>query len=132
MEYLTDEDFQTAQQNGISKTTAYQRFYEYGWTREDTVTKPVNSHLLVSAEYKKKCAEVGLSYSTFTKRVKRGMKPEMALALSSKPKLSQEHIAIAEENGISLNTLKKRFYNYRWPIERAITEPINVQYRRKS
>ena len=129
--YLTDEDFETAERNGITRTTAHQRFYAYGWTREDAITKRVNDHLLTSQEHKKMCEEVGLNYYTFTDRLKRGMKPEEALALTAKPKLTQEHIAIAESNGISYNTVKTRVYRYRWPIERATTEKINTKFRRK-
>lgn len=42
-----------------------------------------------------------------------------------KAKLTEEHIRIAESNGISKATLYQRFYNRRWPIQKAISKPVN-------
>ena len=39
--YLTQEDFETAEKNGIGYNTAHARVYRYGWDAEDAITKPV-------------------------------------------------------------------------------------------
>lgn len=33
-QYLTDQDYEVAKQNGISKINAYNRFYILGWSKE--------------------------------------------------------------------------------------------------
>ena len=55
--YLLDEDFETAQKNGIGYMTAYNRFYRLGWTAEKTITKPVKKHKSFKEEVKKICPD---------------------------------------------------------------------------
>lgn len=131
MEYLTAEDYAAAIKNGISRKNAYQRFYVYGWTKERTINEPLRDRSFFK-KYKEKCAEIGLNYQTFLKRLRRGISPEDALYLPKKPKLSPDLIAIAEKNGISPSTAKIRAYQYKWSVDRAITEPVHTEFRRKT
>lgn len=39
--YITPEEYALAQSRGIKKNIVYQRFYAYGWTIEDAISKPV-------------------------------------------------------------------------------------------
>lgn len=138
---LLPEDFAVASKNGISYMNAYNRFYVYGWTKHDAITKPLKKPNLWP-KYGPICKENGVSETSFYHRIKHGMSPEEA---ATKPKLKRgeiigkpqqvkitpEIIAIAEKNGISKNTLKYRVSMYKWSVERAMTEPVHKQYRRK-
>jgi hypothetical protein len=134
--YLTQEDYVKAKANGISYENAYARFYNYGWSVEDTINKPLHRPSLWS-QYKELADEHGIKQGTFYDRVAKGIKPEEAATLPNLRivnvaiKVTPEIVAIAAANGISKGTLKYRVHKYRWPIERAMTEPINAQYRRK-
>lgn len=65
-----------------------------------------------------------LNYNTIYQRVyKNGWTKAKALntpSRKSKPKISKEHLKIAEENGITRQTLDNRL-NRGWELERAIT-----------
>lgn len=41
--------------------------------------------------------------------------------------LTEEHYLTAEANGISRKNAYQRWYHYGWEIERAITEPLQIQ-----
>ncbi|KAB2337631.1 hypothetical protein F7731_08530 [Cytobacillus depressus] len=130
--HLTDDDYKLAEQNGISRQTAYHRFYSLGWSAEKTVNTPLNKSSKDRSLWRKKCDEIGLKYSTFQKRVRKGMKPEDAFYLPRKPKLSLKQIEIASSNGIGMNTVMNRVYNQKWDVERAITEPVDKRKTRIS
>ena len=40
MEYLTDEDYAIAAENGIKRGTVYSRFHNSGWSVERSINKP--------------------------------------------------------------------------------------------
>ena len=125
MPILTQNDIRQAELNGIGRKTLYNRVYSLGMEVEEAITKPT---------VKKECAwgafkDIAVvSRSTFYYRIADGMEPEQAATTPRKPrkgcKIFPEHIAIAEKNGIGLPTLRQRVYGYKWPIERAISEPI--------
>lgn len=139
--YLTQEDFETAKANGISYMTAYNRFYSYGWDAERAVTEPTHTYAKQKLwpRFKDLATEHGICQQTFYNRMRyRGMTPKKAATTPlEKPKytgkriLNDELIQRAADNGISLNTLKRRVYTYYWDAERAVTTPINIQRRRK-
>ena len=145
--YLLDEDFETAQKNGISYMTAYNRFYRLGWTAEKTITKPVKKHKSFKEEVKKICPdykerlkELNIDYATLYQRVARGtMTLEEALITKKlnpaeagirKRKetalVKEEQYQIAERNGINRATSKARVYCYGWSVERAITQKVDI------
>lgn len=71
MDYLSDEDYEIAESNGISRQTVYQRI-KYGWSKKKAITRPVTN-------YRKLCKEIGLNYHTFNERLERGWSVEKAL-----------------------------------------------------
>jgi hypothetical protein len=135
--YLTPEDIETARENGISYQHAYNRFYKYGWTREESITKPIRpkSHSLY-AKYKDVCV---VTRNAFNARIKKGMTPEEAALTpredytirSGKGKLSKKLYEQALKNGIGRPTVHARVYIYNWSVERAITTPVNTKFRKK-
>lgn len=42
---LTDEHYKIAKENGISRQTAYVRWYMLGWSIEDSITLPIKARV---------------------------------------------------------------------------------------
>jgi len=129
MEYLTDQDYEIAEQNGISKSAAYQRFYNYEWSKERAITEKINAkESSLYSQYKEKCRQNNVSGDLFRKRLKKGMSPEEAA--SKPPEFHRpwgrygdmsENYKIAEKNGINPRTVRTRIYTMKWSVEKAIT-----------
>lgn len=131
MEYLTDADYERAEKNGINRNNLYSRVYSYGWSIERAVTTPILVRSTDWAELKDRAV---VSQCTFYDRKKKGWPSEQAAltpadqTVKKSAKLNKEHFYIALSNGISKNTVCQRVYKYRWPVERAITEPVNLKF----
>lgn len=138
MDYLNDEDYAIAKENGISRHRAYIRMYELGWSKHDAITKPLQH--LMWPKYKEQCEQNKVSQVTFYKRVQKGMSPDEASTLPPRerggryknPKLPQEIVQQAAKNGISIYALRQRVYVYRWPVEKAVSTPTDGSKRRKA
>jgi hypothetical protein len=138
---LTIMDYVKAKKNGISQRAAYQRFMEYGWDKERAITEPVAKRDLYK-KWKPLIDLVKLKRHTFyTRVISMGMTPFEACitpveGVKGRPvgngKLTEKHIAIAKRNGISRGTVNQRVYSYKWSVERAITEPVHTQFRKKA
>lgn len=133
--YLTDEDYKKAEENGINRNNAYARFYVYGWSVEDTISKPVKDLKDTAWHKHKELAEKnGIKQNTFYGRIHKGMTPYEAATtpkkkfggFAGKRVITDEMIAIAASNGISEATLRHRYYSYNWDLERAYTESIDA------
>jgi hypothetical protein len=136
--YLNPEDFQVAKDNGISYEMVYNRFYILGWQKERAITTPIKRRTWKWKDYEVACAEVGITRNAFNKRIKDGWDLKRASTTPFVPyserrknvKVTEEVKAIAAQNGIPEGTLKTRVYQYKWTVERAMTEPIHTQFRR--
>lgn len=79
MEYLTDEDYEIALSNGISKERAYSRFYKESLTRTEAITKPVQRQVRGRYEkWKSICDQNGVSRKLFLNRCHNGWTEERA------------------------------------------------------
>ena len=134
---LTKEDYKIAHSNGISTKLAYNRFWVYGWTRIDAITKPIAVQKpSLYKQWQTVCEENKISRSTFNMRVKDDMTPEKA---STKPvagrgrvkSLPEELVKLAESNGISYRQLYMRINFNHYDEQRAATEPINENKRKR-
>jgi hypothetical protein len=140
---LTDKEYSQARRNGINYQTAYTRRHLLGWSKEDTVYKPVHKNETVESEIREKYRErriaLGISIWKFNQRVfKDGIGPEEFLSdpklhedrkrKPSKHFITDEQYAIAASNGISRRQLQNRLSmnGKNFPIERAITEPMGT------
>jgi hypothetical protein len=131
MKYLTNDDYEIAAKNGISYNVAYARFYEYGWSKEDTITKPIIKPNMWPT-HKELAYSNGIGQNTFHARVRKGMTPEEAATTPLKQRggkylggrITPEMYARAKDNGIKRNTLIHRVYHYGWDAEKATTEPV--------
>jgi hypothetical protein len=75
--WLTDEEIETAKQNGIPYQTWYGRIYRRGWDIERAITTPPNGKKTL----KQLAEENGLNYSTVHERIyHRGWDKERALS----------------------------------------------------
>lgn len=138
MDYLTDEDFALAEANGIRKALAYDRFYRLGWAKKRATTETPKRRIW--PDYKEEAEANGVTRHMFFKRIGDGIEPEEAIAMGyighgsnrgqHKKRLGRMHVEIAEANGIPEGTARNRVNLYGWDIERAITEPVHVKYRR--
>lgn len=138
MYYLTDEDYQIAEKNGISRNRAYARYYVNCWDKKRAITQPIYKNTKEYREQAKIAQANGISISTFYSRVKTGWSLEEA---SSKPigyrrerkkKITDEQLAIAAENGIKPSSVWNRVNTLFWPIEKAITKPVNQKFNWRS
>jgi hypothetical protein len=80
-EWLTEEDYKIAAKNGISYDAAYKRFYRYGYSREDAITKPIiprNKRSARKSAWWDYADTAIVCRETFEKRIKKGMHPAMA------------------------------------------------------
>lgn len=139
MEYLTDEHYAIAEQNGIPKKNVDHRYYYSNkkWTIQEAITKPLKSPPQFEAEWnemKDIALTNGITRSQFGNRMRRGKSKEEA----AKPKLTEEekaqlvkqrrgirnpHLKRAVANGIKPCTYYHRLF-LGWSKEQACTEPI--------
>lgn len=119
--FITNEDYEKAAKNGISKSNVYQRVNEYGWDLERAITAPVRKKnggiyagMIVFAE------QNGISKPTFFKRVKEGMDIYEA---ATKPIGYAAHLELARKNGIKDVTFYQRIKRGMKPYE-AATKPV--------
>jgi hypothetical protein len=82
--YLTEEDYDIAAKNGISRKRAYQRFYQNGWEKKRSITQPINKGTMWK-NYREKCEAIGITKAAFYSRIYRGMSPEVASTTPSLP-----------------------------------------------
>jgi hypothetical protein len=139
MEYLTDDDYKQAAENGIAYHIAYKRYYEYEWSKEDTINKPLHKPNTWPT-YKALAHSNGIGQNTFYTRVRSGMTLEEAATTPLQGKgfqylggrITPEMWATAKDNGIKKNTLVCRIYRYGWDPERAVTQPVDKKKARKT
>lgn len=146
MLYIQDSDYEIAEVNGISRSAVYNRVYSYGWSIKDAITKPTSKRSKEKAEFARIAVKNGISRDVFYCRVRKGWDLRKA---STEPVLSRKEVAlrvaesqrtilsigrrkIAEANGIPYSTVISRIRKYGWSVQRAITEPVNVQFRKKA
>lgn len=137
MEYLTPEDFIVAEQNGISRDRVLDRYYD-GWSKNRAITQPVRTISAERAKYREIAEQNGISNENFSNRIRRGWTLDEASTIplgqhrelpgSIHAKLSKEQIAEAERNGIPRSTLFNRVYTLLWPVDKAITVPVNKKH----
>lgn len=138
-EYITPEDFETAEQNGLSMKLVRERVYNLGWDIDKAISTPKRKIKKdpLWAKWRKVASENGVSYQLYSKRVKEwGIDPEVAastkpmkfdeihqLAMKAIRKYDPKLLEIAAKNGISKKLFYRRVSGHKWDIERAITTP---------
>ncbi|UGO49288.1 transcription regulator [Bacillus phage vB_BanH_Emiliahah] len=140
--YLTPEDFDIAEENGIPRHVAHRRFYEQGHSRKRAVTQPVQKRPNPWAEWKDVALKNGICKGTFKSRIYKGSTPEQAATepiktteelavlmekgrIKKRRRISKELHERARKNGISATTLQYRllYSKHPWSEEDAVTIP---------
>jgi hypothetical protein len=138
MYYLTEEDYARAASNGISRAMAYNRYYRCkGYDLERALTEPPGTYKrstpnMQAWEEWAPIAELnGISRQCFYNRLnarKREWTPEEAartpIGSTRFTRISPEIYALAEKNGIPIQTLRTRVSNQHWTPYRAATEKV--------
>lgn len=133
--YITPEEYKAAEANGISQKTLEARIRHYAWDKQRALSEPPTPRR-VHGQWSKIAEANGISDSTYYDRVSnKGWEPEraatepvienpQALAAAARRRIPIEYAKMAAANGISYGTLRSRFYNLGWDLQRAATEPI--------
>lgn len=137
--YITPEQYEKAEKNGIDRNTLSSRIRLRGWDIDRAMTEPKKklTPFVVDEEILKKAKENGISRNALYCRIKRtGRPPEEAATMpmvktlearrelnAKRRKYSPEIIALAESNGISYANFKQRV-RFGMPIMEAATKPV--------
>ena len=131
--YITEEDFEVAESNGIKASTLKNRVYRDGWDIDRAITQHVEKHDPSCQGWNDWKDKSVVGKSTYLSRVRKGwtkeeaaLKPAMSFSEASKMKrkYSEEDYRIARENGISQGVVRYRVSRMGWSIEKAITTPV--------
>ncbi|MGM9926619.1 MAG: hypothetical protein ACI35P_01600 [Bacillus sp. (in: firmicutes)] len=144
--YIRDEDYATAAEKGISKSTVYNRVYVLGWDVKKAITKPVPKRDEKRLKYRAVADAHGISRWLYYDRLREGWGYEEAATTpkcttieekirafrqkSKRAVLTEEQVEIYKKNGIPYGTVIRRIRFYGWDADRAVTEPVHTQYRR--
>ncbi|MED2761589.1 hypothetical protein P4283_05765 [Bacillus thuringiensis] len=122
--WLTNEEYEIAKSNCISRRALYMRIYTYGWKLKEALTIPPRAYGHIGEgkfnKLLKVAKENGIIPSTFYGRVNSGWDPQDAATI---PNDRKDWAKIAEENGISASTFRSRVATYGWNSEKAATTP---------
>lgn len=66
--YITPEEYEKAEENGIDKNTLYKRLIEYGWDKQRALSQPKRVRPNLS-KWKAIAVKNGISEGTFYSRV---------------------------------------------------------------
>ncbi|EJR08744.1 hypothetical protein F8161_24155 [Bacillus cereus] len=129
--WLTDEEYQQAESNGISRRVLYMRMYRYGWELQEALTTPPRTYWHMNEGKSNKWLELatenGINSSTFYSRVNNGWDPKDAASIPTRKQMDRkELVKIAESNGISVSTFRSRL-SYGWEPIKAATTPAKAK-----
>ncbi|MED3540013.1 hypothetical protein ABEX53_28720 [Bacillus toyonensis] len=135
--WLTNEEYEIAKSNGISKITLYKRVYTYGWVLQEALTIPPRTYWHIGKgkfnKLLKLAKENGIIPSTFYGRVNSRWDPQDAATTPVRKLNDRKSWAkIAEENGISASTFRSRVATYGWHPKKAATKPARRKRAKKN
>lgn len=134
--YITPEEYERAELNGVSAPTLEFRIRSLAWPKEKAVSTPPVQRRKYK-EMSKLAEQNGICYSTFKARVNRyGWDVERAAtqplqdrqaqgkrAKEQNRKYPKEYLDLAKANGISYSTFWSRII-HGWPFDKAATTPL--------
>lgn len=135
MYYITPEDYERAETNGISAQLLEQRVRVYGWDSVKASTQSIRKQQDRS-EWRAVADQNGITPDAFYGRLKRGWDPELAAtrplvdqaeSLRNARELRRKHpqdlADLAVQNGLSKTLFRSRVRIYGWDPLRAATQP---------
>jgi len=137
--YITPEEYEIAEQHGISRQMVNNRVRSLGWNKEIALTQEPNVRKLLDKELVNKAKENGIGRETLRYRINNGWNLEDASTIppldtkelmrtlgEKSRKYSKELIEIAKTNGISIKTFYERIHIYKWDVVKAANTPLIV------
>lgn len=137
--YITPEEYEIAEKNGIPRRNLNVRVRELFWDKERAITHPLQKvgNPTPWSKWKKECQENGISYKTFYSRINEyGWTPKDAATLpkqdqaaklatfrESNKVLTDEVLEVMKKHNLKKNTVHTRLWNG-WTLEKAITTPV--------
>lgn len=132
--YITLEDYETAEKNGIPAKLVELRAWRYKWDIDKAITKTpkaINRYDDLWDEWSDIAAKHGVDRNLFVNRVSTLKWDEESAATIARGKnlvnkWTDEEIAIAEKNGIagqSMSLVSVRINQLGWSRENALTTP---------
>lgn len=132
--YITPEEYEVAEKNGIRRKSLEYRIRRGCWDKEKAITIPTQKEPSEWTEIKNISLKNGISRQTFSARRKRGWSLVDAITIppltqdeiiarakennpQKAPTFTEEQVKRAEENGISYKTLYDRVKRYKWDLE---------------
>jgi hypothetical protein len=125
--YITPDEYEIAEQNGICKKTLEMRIREYAWDKQRALTEPVRQkrELDLPNEVIKRAAQNGIEYNLLSQRIlqlnwdieKACTEPlfdysnHLVEVNKSRRKYPQELYELAKVNGIHERTFRRRVKN---------------------
>jgi len=141
--YITPDEYERAERNGICCRVLNERIRNFGWDKDTAMIKPVRRSNATSwCKVKEIALKNGINYQTYYARMKKGWKlidaiskppinKYQALELAEKANywsgnkvLSDEQAEIASLNGVSYRVACERIRRLKWSVEEAITTPV--------
>lgn len=127
--YITPEEYDIAERNGVCKQTLEYRIRQRGWMKESAIHKPPRKQSEEKKYYAAMAKQNGVKRTTFEMRLKRGwsMKDAAAIPLRTRDSQSQrlladEEIKRAENLGVKRTTIYMRL-SRGWSKEEALNTP---------
>ena len=139
--YITPEEYEIAEANGIDKLTLNNRVRRCNWSKERAMSEPIKRRGRYTKWYE--IAESnGISRGTFIYRVNvcgwsceraatevlKTIEEKAIIMANSRKRYPDKVYAALEENGICRSTFKGRIHRG-WTVERAMTEKVNIRHR---
>lgn len=131
-EIITEEDYEIAEKNGISRENVYQRVNTYVWDKEDAITIPVRERKSDEGwdEWKNTAIENGIDKRLYISRVRyQGFTRKDAATRKRNRRLHKKwtdrEYEIAKQNGIAGNgmSIPNARLALGWTREDAVSVP---------
>lgn len=129
--YITPEEYEIAEKNGISNKYLEQRIRRLGWHKEQAINTPIYNRKS-KGHWGKVAVSNGIKYNTFVKRVnyygwslEKAATEPLVKPTGVKRKYPKELLELAQNNGISYLTFLKRVSKGTSPYEAASTPLIS-------
>ena len=123
--YITPEEYELAEKNGVTKHTLESRVRYLGWEKERAINTPLKKEKYKELNiWKKKAIENEINVGTFFNRIEKLNWSYEKAATTKEDKRRKYPLWIREElkkNGINYYTFLKRIEKG-WDLERAYTE----------
>ena len=125
--YITPEDYEKAEKNGIKRDTVNQRVRRFGWDIESAITKKTN-RVHLPKENTEKAKENKIDRQTLLKRIREGWSIEdactIAIKKTGRPRAYPDWVyETAKKNGIKYTTVNQRIKSG-WDLMKACTEEV--------